>query len=749
VIVPDAALIEHWIGQVGTHVNAPNRRGEFGPGIWGGPGLEKPLRVLAVGGMSRKEADELSSTTPRAGDPPGVTRAATFPPAETLARDYDVVLSTFERMSNKTRDAGEDILRVHFLRLIVDEGHLLGSIGAETTRVQRVRAVRAERRWMMTGTPAPAVQHGGGGGEASYGQTVCPRDAAAAPHRAAAALHPLLDLIRAAPFGSSRALWADAVLKPLQFKKVEGAWILRRALSRLVVRASKAELGLLPPLTRRAVRVPFTPSHAASFNQLANLVRRNLLMADWNDPDHQESLLHVRRSQYARELYLNVRKACCVAGAVRLAPQEEDLCEMLVLICQRRGLPTPEAWDFDLREEGDGRGSSGGGGGGGGGVVGDLPGLPKNVVTFQDPAPRAHATAPSVRGGEERARKTEGARGRLLGAHLPGGITPGSSPPWLPPSHPLSRLEDVVRNGGDCASCATRVNVSLTPPCGCGVLCPSCAERSPRTCAKCNTPYEMQPVEDPSRKAHNDNPKWAVPRELIEWQPAYAGVGAEGHRGGTWTDDWRSTDSSKVTWLLERLRSAGAAPPEDASDAAREDAEAAATRVFTAEGMEWIGEAGGFNRWEPSVSLDADDADARDHHRDDLFEKPMKPPPIGWRASRKAVVYSAFWEHVALIRARLRAEGVPHATMLRHERASIKASELERFRHDPTCGVLVMDTSGVVGLDLSFASLVIAMEPVPDGSVLAQLEARAHRMGQARPIHWSPYDRVRVVNADP
>ena len=97
----------------------------------------------------------------------------------------------------------------------------------------------------------------------------------------------------------------------------------------------------------------------------------------------------------------------------------------------------------------------------------------------------------------------------------------------------------------------------------------------------------------------------------------------------------------------------------------------------------------------------------------------MKPPPIGWRASRKAVVYSAFWEHVALIRARLRAEGVPHATMLRHERASIKASELERFRHDPTCGVLVMDTSGVVGLDLSFASLVIAMEPVPDGSVLA------------------------------
>ena len=37
-------------------------------------------------------------------------------------------------------------------------------------------------------------------------------------------------------------------------------------------------------------------------------------------------------------------------------------------------------------------------------------------------------------------------------------------------------------------------------------------------------------------------------------------------------------------------------------------------------------------------------------------------------------------------------------------------------------------------MDLSFASLVVAMEPVPDASVLAQLEARAHRVGQTRPV---------------
>ena len=54
-------------------------------------------------------------------------------------------------------------------------------------------------------------------------------------------------------------------------------------------------------------------------------------------------------------------KACCVAGAVAVAAAEVDLCEMMTLICRRRGLPTPEAWDFILDVDG-----SGGGGGRGG-----------------------------------------------------------------------------------------------------------------------------------------------------------------------------------------------------------------------------------------------------------------------------------------------------------------------------------------------------------------------------------------------
>ena len=37
---------------------------------------------------------------------------------------------------------------------------------------------------------------------------------------------------------------------------------------------------------------------------------------------------------------------------------------------------------------------------------------------------------------------------------------------------------------------------------------------------------DPQAVDDPDRLADNPHPKWAVPHELIEWQPAYAQQGA-------------------------------------------------------------------------------------------------------------------------------------------------------------------------------------------------------------------------------
>ena len=42
----------------------------------------------------------------------------------------------------------------------------------------------------------------------------------------------------------------------------------------------------------QVVPLQFTPQHARSYNELVQVITRNLLLADFNDENHRESLLH-------------------------------------------------------------------------------------------------------------------------------------------------------------------------------------------------------------------------------------------------------------------------------------------------------------------------------------------------------------------------------------------------------------------------------------------------------------------------
>ena len=61
---------------------------------------------------------------------------------------------------------------------------------------------------------------------------------------------------------------------------------------------------------------------------------------------------------------------------------------------------------------------------------------------------------------------------------------------------------------------------------------------------------------------------------------------------------------------------------------------------------------------------------------------------------------------------------------------------IEFMLYKPCAAVLLMDESGSVGLDLSFAGWVFLMEPVEEAALEAQVVARAHHMGapRGRPI---------------
>ena len=80
-----------------------------------------------------------------------------------LANRWDLVIVPVNRLSYEfSRDS--PILRVHWQRVVLDEGHQLGGASAITAKLSMACALRAHARWVMTGTPTPATLKGAGWG---------------------------------------------------------------------------------------------------------------------------------------------------------------------------------------------------------------------------------------------------------------------------------------------------------------------------------------------------------------------------------------------------------------------------------------------------------------------------------------------------------------------------------------------------------------------------------------------------------
>lgn len=365
-------------------------------------------------------------------------------------------------------------------------------------------------------------------------------------------------------------------------------------LSRIMIRAAKSDLVTIPPCHHKVTRLDFAPEHAHSYNELIEVVKLNLLLADWNDEDHNESLLSVRNSKWGKEMLRNVRLSCCVAGNCDLAVKEADVEETLQLLGDRLGHKPPKAqWA-----------------------------------------------------------------------------------PWVPPTHPLAYVENALRDGGPCQRCGAVARLLVVAPCA-HLFCLDCISTDRLACPTCRKPYQMQSVSDPARLDNNPNPKWDVPMDVIEWQCSYTQKGAIGLSGGAWSANWQITKSSKCVHLLRRLLDIGAVPNCPAAEGARE-----ASKGLT-----------------------------------------------------KAIVFSQFWMHIQLINAHLRAHGVALALLKQDMSPKDKAAAVATFQHDAGVGVLLMDETGSVGLDLSFVSWVFLMEPLGDASLQAQVTARAHRMGASQAVH--------------
>lgn len=244
------------------------------------------------------------------------------PLTHNLAWDYDVVITTFPRLSMEWGVRGSSpLMHIHWLRIILDEGHTLGASLSLTNKLQMAMSMHACRRWILTGTPLPNT-----------------------PSSQVAHLQPMLKFLHEEVYGKYQKAWEGAILRPFQEGRVEGRLRLMDLLQRCMISARKSELKTIPPCMRTVKLLNFTEKHAASYNELVVTVKRNILMADWNDPSHVESLLNQRQWKFRSNTIRNVRLSCCVAGNIKVRNAGEDIKETMDMFVEQGMDPSSQIY---------------------------------------------------------------------------------------------------------------------------------------------------------------------------------------------------------------------------------------------------------------------------------------------------------------------------------------------------------------------------------------------------------------------
>jgi SNF2 family DNA or RNA helicase len=99
----------------------------------------------------------------------------------------------------------------------------------------------------------------------------------------------------------------------------------------------------------------------------------------------------------------------------------------------------------------------------------------------------------------------------------------------------------------------------------------------------------------------------------------------------------------------------------------------------------------------------------------------------------KVLVFSQFTSLLALLRARLDADGIVYEYLDGSTRD--REARVRRFQEDPSCGLFLISLkAGGLGLNLTAAEYVFLLDPWWNPAVEAQAIDRAHRIGQTRHV---------------
>jgi len=105
------------------------------------------------------------------------------------------------------------------------------------------------------------------------------------------------------------------------------------------------------------------------------------------------------------------------------------------------------------------------------------------------------------------------------------------------------------------------------------------------------------------------------------------------------------------------------------------------------------------------------------------------------RAGHKVLFFSSFEKHLQLFRREFEQRRQPYAWLTGDTAVPERAREVGRFQDDPAVQAFFMTIkAGGVGLNLTAADYVFLLDPWWNPAVEDQAIARAHRIGQTRPV---------------
>jgi non-specific serine/threonine protein kinase len=97
--------------------------------------------------------------------------------------------------------------------------------------------------------------------------------------------------------------------------------------------------------------------------------------------------------------------------------------------------------------------------------------------------------------------------------------------------------------------------------------------------------------------------------------------------------------------------------------------------------------------------------------------------------------FSSFEKHLRLFRAAFEQAGYPFAWLTGDTPTAERAIEVKRFQEDRTVQAFFITVkAGGVGLNLTAADYVFVLDPWWNPAAESQAIARAHRIGQTRPV---------------